>query len=140
MANPKAVPAINQAGFINLYLDQVALAEFAREQIRPSADDENIFEMGLGELQQLTFLMLESEGGPKEILDDDLYRKRYSKVNLRKLALILDKYKNDKIEGTKAGTSTGNADVDRIIAHLHVVHKSDAQQVAKKLNLNLSSK
>ena len=44
-------------------------------------------------------MLLESEGGPKEILDDDLYRKNYSKVNLRKLVLILEKYKNDKLNG-----------------------------------------
>jgi hypothetical protein len=44
-----------------------------------------------------------SELGVKEILDDDTYRKKYSKVNLRKLVLILEKYKNEKISGEPAG-------------------------------------
>ena len=49
------------------------------------------------EVRQLTYLFLESDGGPKEILDDDIYRQKYSKINLKKLVLILEKYKNEKI-------------------------------------------
>ncbi len=59
--------------------------------------------MGMAELQQLTSLFVECEqstGGVKEILDDNIYRKKYSKINLKKLVLILEKYKNDKISLT----------------------------------------
>jgi hypothetical protein len=53
----------------------------------------------------LTYLFLQTENGvgPKEILDDDIYRKRYSKINLRKLVLILEKYRNDKYGPLAAG-------------------------------------
>ena len=71
----------------------------------------------------MTYLFLQSEN-PKEILDDNLYRKRYSKINLRKLVLILEKYSNDKI--TPAGQSTGSPEVDKIMASMIIVHKSDA--------------
>lgn len=58
-----------------------------------------MFEIGMGELQQLVYLFTESsmELGVKEILDDDTYRKRYAKINLRKLVLILEKFKDDKV-------------------------------------------
>ena len=62
-------------------------------------DNQQMFEIGMGELQQVIQLFTESskELGIKEILDDDLYRKKYAKVNLRKLVLILEKYKDDKV-------------------------------------------
>ncbi len=86
---------------MNLYLDNVYLTNFAREQSTLSCPEgQSLFESGMAELQQLTYLFLQSEN-PKEILDDNVYRKRYSKINLRKLVLILEKYSNDKI--TPAG-------------------------------------
>lgn len=82
-------------------------------------------------------MLLESEGGPKEILDDDLYRKNYSKVNLRKLVLILEKYKNDKLN---IGQPTGNEELDKIMARVHIVHKNEALAAAKKLRESLNFK
>ncbi len=66
-----------------------------------------------------------------------MYRKRYSKLNLRKLVLILEKYSNDKIP---AGQPTGSAELDKILASMIVVHKSDTQFVAKKLRESLNFK
>ncbi len=78
-----------------------------------------MFELGIGELQQLTYLFLQTEGGtgPKEILDDDIYRKRYSKINLRKLVLILEKYRNDKY-ALSQGQTSGSEQLDKIIAKM----------------------
>ena len=75
------------------------------------------------------------EGGVKEILDDDTYRKKYSKINLRKLVLILEKYKNDKLGNAPTGL---NADLDAIIVKMPKVRKSDCQAVAKKLRESLN--
>lgn len=97
--------------------------------------ESSLLVLGMGELSQLTYLLLESEGGPKEILDDDLYRKNYSKINLKKLVLILEKYKNDKLEHSKA---TGNEELDKIMARVHVVHKNEALTTAKKLRESLN--
>jgi Fe-S-cluster formation regulator IscX/YfhJ len=36
----------------------------------------------------------------REILDEELYRKKYTKVNMRKLIMILDKFKDDKIQSS----------------------------------------
>jgi hypothetical protein len=69
-------------------------------------------------------LFLQSDQGPKEILDDDLYRKKYSKINLRKLVLILEKYKNDKL--SSMGQPTGNAVLDKVVQKMPFLHKSDA--------------
>lgn len=46
-------------------------------------------------MQQLCALFVE-QGDPKEVLDEEKYRMRYSKLNLRKVVLILEKYRNDK--------------------------------------------
>ena len=52
-----------------------------------------------------------AELGVKEILDDDLYRKKYAKINLRKLVLILEKFKDDKV----AHGSTTNEEIEKLI-------------------------
>lgn len=58
----------------------------------------------------MIFLFTESSPdiGIKEILDDDLYRKKYSKINLRKLVLILEKFKDDKV----SSGSTSNPEIE----------------------------
>ena len=99
-------------------------------------EEPNIFEAGLGELIQLNYLFLESEAGIKEILEDDVYRKRYNKLNLRKLVLILEKYKNDKTT-LDAGKSTGNEELDKVMRKMKIVRKSDGESVAKKLKESL---
>ena len=71
----------------------------------------------------------------KEILDDDTYRKKYSKINLRKLVLILEKYKHDKLAGDSV---TGNNDIDSMVVKLPKIKKSDAQTVSKKLRESLN--
>lgn len=89
----------------------------------------------MGELQQLISLFIESsELGVKEILDDDTYRKKYSKINLRKLVLILEKYKNDKIAGGGGVTP----EIEQMISKMPKVKKSEAQSVAKKLRESLN--
>ena len=75
----------------------------------------------------------------REIMDDDLYRRKYSKINLRKLVLILEKYKNDKIS-LDQGKTTGNKELDEIMRKMIIIHKSDAQSVAKKLRESLNFK
>ena len=79
---------------------------------------------------------MESEAGIKEILEDDVYRKRYNKLNLRKLVLILEKYKNDKTT-LDAGKSTGNEELDKVMRKMKIVRKSDGESVAKKLKESL---
>ena len=74
------------------------------------------------ELKELCGLFINS-ADIKEILDDEVYRKKYSKINLRKLVLILEKYKNDKFS---ANTSVGNPEIDEIIKNMQKVRKSDA--------------
>ena len=71
----------------------------------------------------------------KEILDDDIYRKKYAKINLRKLVLILEKYKNDKFNSKE---STGSAEMDQLMAKMPRVRKREAQEVAKKLRESLN--
>jgi hypothetical protein len=68
----------------------------------------------LGELSQLVALFT---GGSevKEILDDGVYRAKYSRVNLRKVVLVLEKYRNDKLTIEAAfgkGGSSGNPQLD----------------------------
>ncbi|CDW87391.1 exocyst complex component 6 isoform 2 [Stylonychia lemnae] len=133
LANSKTISQINQAGFINLYQDYLYLTKFAKEQM---VDNQQMFEIGMGELQQLISLFTESqvELGVKEILDDDLYRKKYSKINLRKLVLILEKFKDDKV----SLGSTQNEEIEKIIQKLPKIKKSDAQSVAKKLRESIN--
>ena len=66
--------------------------------------------------------MESSELGIKEILDDDTYRKKYSKLNLRKLVLILEKYKNDKV-AVGGGLSP---EIEQMISKMPKVKKSEA--------------
>lgn len=86
----------------------------------------------MGELQQIISLFTESIG-VKEILEEETYRKKYAKINLRKLVLILEKYKNDKI-------STGgySPELEQIISKMPKIKKSEAQAVAKKLRESLN--
>lgn len=96
MAESKHIPKINTAGMINLWFDYHYLLQFAGEAMPES---QVMFEIAMGELQQIIALFLESspERGIREILDDDLYRKKYFKLNMRKLILIIDKFRDDKI-------------------------------------------
>eukprot|EP00349_Pseudokeronopsis_sp_Brazil_P004057 CAMPEP_0202975968 /NCGR_PEP_ID=MMETSP1396-20130829/73474_1 /ASSEMBLY_ACC=CAM_ASM_000872 /TAXON_ID= /ORGANISM="Pseudokeronopsis sp., Strain Brazil" /LENGTH=63 /DNA_ID=CAMNT_0049712499 /DNA_START=363 /DNA_END=551 /DNA_ORIENTATION=+ len=58
-----------------------------------------MYEVSMGELQQLISLFTGSDPDKtvKEILEDDLYRKKYAKINIRKLICILEKFKDDKV-------------------------------------------
>lgn len=61
-------------------------------------DNKATFEAALSELYALIIIFVDSgEMGVKEILDDDIYRKKYSRMNIRKLIKVLEKYKDDKI-------------------------------------------
>ena len=114
LATSKSIKELNQAGFLSLFLDLKYIENFAIQQ--PTVDG------SLSELQQLCALFLECSD-PKEILDDSTYRKKYSKLNLRKVAMVMDKYRNDK---HNYGSSTGNAELDAIWSKMPIVHKTDA--------------
>jgi len=79
------------------------LVKFAKEH---AVDSQAVIETGMSELKQMVSLFVESsqELGVKEILDDDTYRKKYSKVNLRKLVLVLEKFKDDKVPVGSTGS------------------------------------
>ena len=126
LGTSKNIKEINQAGFLNLYLDQLYIARFAREQL--FAEEEAIIE-----LQQLTSLFLNAEN-LKEILEEELYKKKYYKLNMRKIAGIMDKYRNDK-NVYQSGGGTGNSELDKVWSKMVQMHKSDAQAVVKKINL-----
>lgn len=79
-------------------------------------------------------LFIESgEGGIKEILDDDTYRKKYSKINIRKLLMIFDKYKDEKVLPIGGG-----AVIDDYISKLPRIKKADIAIVVKKLKESLN--
>ncbi len=84
---------------MNLYFDYKYLCQFASESM---PDNQIMFEISMGELQQLISLFVESshELTVREILDEELYRKKYTKVNMRKLIMILDKFKDDKMQAS----------------------------------------
>jgi hypothetical protein len=74
-------------------------------------------------------LFVESgETGIKEILDEDLQKKKYSKINSRKLLMILEKYKDEKVAPLGGGVP-----IDDMIAKLPKIKKTDAAAVIKKL-------
>mmetsp|Transcript_17111 Transcript_17111/g.16335 ORF Transcript_17111/g.16335 Transcript_17111/m.16335 type:complete len:97 (+) Transcript_17111:1500-1790(+) len=88
-----------------------------------------MFEISMGELQQVILLFTESDAdkGVKEILDDDLYRKKYSKVNIRKLIMILEKFREEKVGVVE------NKETEALLKRAPKVKKSDCQMVSKKL-------
>lgn len=79
------------------------------------------------------------QSNPKDLLDDETFRKQYSKLNLRKVTLILEKYRNDKVNPKECA---GNTEIEKLVASGGVkeVHKSEAQGVAKKLREKLNFK
>jgi hypothetical protein len=72
----------------------------------------------------------------REILDDDLYRKKYSKINMRKLISVLDKYRDDKIKEEKGG----NSEIDELIKKIPKIKEKDCLFVMKKLKESLGIK
>ncbi|TNV74389.1 hypothetical protein FGO68_gene683 [Halteria grandinella] len=130
LAQSKSIQSINQQGLINLSLD---LSELSTACLSSHLDPD----VCLGECTQLCDLLLHSD--VKEVLDDEVYRKKYSRINLRKLVLVLEKYKNDKVEGVGAKVA-GNSGLDERLKRVVVVHKSDALAVAKKLRESINFK
>eukprot|EP00347_Sterkiella_histriomuscorum_P017453 403349310 len=70
LANSKTISQINQAGILNLYQDYQYLMKFAKEQM---VDNQQMFEIGMGELQQMISLFLESN--PEEEVCKDQFKK-----------------------------------------------------------------
>ncbi len=94
-----------------------------------------MFEVGMSELTQVNALFLISDLGPKDLLDDEVYRQKYSKINLKKVILILEKYRNDKLTPKDIA---GNTELEKL--KVKEVHKSDAQAVAKKMREKINFK
>ena len=93
----------------------------------------------MSELQELTYMFVQSEGGgPKELLDEQT-KHRYQHINLKKLVLIIEKYKNDKVTLAQ-GQSTGNLDVDMIMRNMKIISGSDSLAVAKKIRESIQFK
>ena len=88
LATSKAINELNQAAFLNLWLDYQCICTIPQSQKVPH-------EYVLSDIQQLCALFVKP-GDPKEVLDEENYRMRYSKLNLSKVVLILEEYRNDK--------------------------------------------